>query len=112
MLVQTLIRALGRRKAEAVALAAVASGTAVGLRTSAHEQGVASVAAVAMSAVTVSAPKAAPSMTYLSEAVAKVAPSRTTASAARVEGLPNLSNANVDAWVKRFTTHRGSYATY
>ena len=111
MLLHTMIRALGRRKAEAVVLAALASGTAVGLRTSAQEQGVASVADVAMSAVTVTAPKA-PSMTYLSEAVARVAPTRTAAKTAGVEGLPNIANANVDAWVKRFTTHRAGYATY
>jgi membrane-bound lytic murein transglycosylase D len=111
MLLNTMIRALGRRKAEAVVLAALASGTAVGLSTSAADHGVASVADVAMSAVTVTAPTSGPSMTYLAEAVAKVAPSRAPVTAG-VEGLPNLSNANVDAWVKKFTTHRGSYATY
>jgi soluble lytic murein transglycosylase-like protein len=112
MLLHTMIRALGRRKAEAVVLAAVAAGTAVGLRTSAREQGVASVAEVAMSAVTVTAPAQRPSMTYLSEAVAKVVPNRTSARVARVEGLPNIANASVDAWVTRFTTHRAGYASY
>lgn len=112
MLLHTMIRALGRRKAEAVVLAALASGTAVGLRMSAADQGVASVADVAMSAATVTAPKSGSSMTYLSEAVARVAPTRTAAKSAGVEGLPNLANANVDAWVAKFTTHRASYATY
>lgn len=111
MIKQTLVRALGRRKTDAIVLAAVASGTAFGLRTSAEEHGVASVAEVAMSAVTVTAPTSAPSMTYLADAVSRIPAVRATPSRS-VEGLPNLSNANVDAWVKRFTTHRGSYATY
>jgi membrane-bound lytic murein transglycosylase D len=111
MLLHTMISALGRRKAEAVVLAAVAGGTAVGLRTSAEQQGVASVAEVAKSAVTVSAPASAPSMTYLSAAVSKIPAVRTTPSRS-VEGLPNIANANVDAWVKKFTTHRAGYATY
>ena len=112
MILHTAIRALGRRKAEAVVLAALAGGTAVGLTTTARDQGVASVAEVAMSAVTVSAPSRAPSMTYLAEAVVKVAPSRAPVRTARVEGLPNLASASVDAWVKRFTSNPGSYATY
>jgi membrane-bound lytic murein transglycosylase D len=110
MLLHTMIRALGRRKAEAVVLAALASGTAVGLRLGASEQGIVSVADVA-GAVTTSAER--PSMTYLSEAVAKVVPNRAPVKTARVEGLPNIANASVDAWVTRFTTsQRSSYATY
>lgn len=111
MILDTMLSALGRRKAEAIVLAALATGTAVGLRTSAEDQGVASVADVAKSAVTVTAPSSAPSMTYLSAAVSKIPAVKTTPSR-NVEGLPNLSHANVDAWVKKFTTHRGSYATY
>ena len=111
MILNTLIRALGRRKAEAVALAAVAAGTAVGLRNSAEQHGVASVTEVAASAITGSATKA-PAMTYLSNAVAKAAPSRTPVKTARVEGLPNIASASVDAWVTRFTKNPASYATY
>ena len=110
MLFKTLISALGRRKTEAVILAAVASGTAVGLHTSARDQGVASVADVALSAVTVSASEQ-PSMTYLSAAVANVA-SSAPENMVGAGGLPNLSNPEVDQWVTRFTTHRASYATY
>ena len=94
MIFNTLIRALGRRKAEAVALAAVAAGTAVGLRSD------------------VVAPDTSVPMTYLSGAVVTATPTRTPVTSTGVEGLPNLANRNVDAWVKRFTTHRGSYATY
>jgi soluble lytic murein transglycosylase-like protein len=113
MLLTTMIRALGRRKTEAVVLAAVASGTAVGLRMNANGQGATSVADVAVSAVTVTAPDARPSMTYLSNAVAKVAPNRLPVKTAHVEGLPNIASSSVDAWVKRFTTtQRASYATY
>lgn len=111
MVIQTLISALGRRKTEAVILAAVASGTAVGLHTSARDQGLASVAEVAAGAVTVNAPAQRPAMTYLSAAVAKVAPSA-PARLASAGGLPNLANASVDAWVQRFTTQRAGYATY
>src|SRR5688572_18956032 len=111
MLINTILSALGRRKTEAVILAAVASGTAVGLYTSARDQGVASVADVALSAVTVNAPAERPSMTYLSAAVAKVAPAAPVRMAG-AGGLPNLANANVDAWVTRFTKYPGSYATY
>ena len=108
MIFDTLIRALGRRKAEAVALAIVAGGTAVGLRNNAAQDSGASVADAATSAITVNA--TAPSMTYLSNAVAKAAPARTTT---HVEGLPNLASKRVDAWVKTFTTtQRDSYATY
>ena len=111
MVIQTLISALGRRKTEAVILAAVASGTALGLHTSAREQGVASVAEVALGAVTVDAPSQRPAMTYLSAAVAKVAPSAPVLMAG-AGGLPNLANANVDAWITRFTKNPASYATY
>lgn len=115
VILHTAIRALGRRKAEAVVLAAVAGGTAVGLRQSAEQQGVASVASVAevaMRAVTVTPPAGASSMTYLTNAVANLTPTRTPVKTARVEGLPNLASASVDAWVKRFTKNPGSYATY
>ena len=112
MVIQTLISALGRRKTEAVILAAVASGTAVGLHTSARDQGVASVAGVALGAVTANATAQRPSMTYLSAAVAKVAPTRAPASMAGAGGLPNISNASVDAWVTRFTKNPAGYATY
>lgn len=115
MLLHTMIRALGRRKAEAVVLAALAAGTAVGLRMSAGEQGlggIASVADVALGAVTVTASPERPSMTYLAEAVGKVVPNRAPVKTARVGGLPNIANASVDAWVSRFTKNPAGYATY
>ncbi len=113
MLFHTVVRALGRRKAEAVVLAALAAGTAVGLRMNTGDQGVASVSDVLLSAVTVTAPMERPPITYLSAAVERVAPTRAPARMVGAGGLPNIANASVDAWITRFTTsQRASYATY
>jgi membrane-bound lytic murein transglycosylase D len=101
MVRNTLVRALGRRKIEAVALGTIAAVSSVGLM-----QRETTVAAAPVSAVS--------SMQFLTAAASKaVVASPAVAKVTTALGLPVLDHPRVDSWIKRFTTdQRGSYATY
>ena len=98
---QRIVRALGRRKIETVALAAVAGLSSLGIAL--RPDGVATAAPVTVAANT----------QFITGAAAAVLPSEPQVSGAEKVGLPDIDNPNVESWVRRFTgTQRRSFATY